>query len=212
MKKEVKLNGLQERYSVDVKQLMVSLVKNKIALGQKLLDAKQNLEHGQFLPMLDSLGMAQSTAKDYMALPKMKIVNNAEISAICLDNFNNSQLKKLDKMPEAEAVLIIKSGKFPKVEAPKKVIEAVIDVEVVDEDDKLAKAKARIEELENAIHTQMIAFSKRKLVPSTAIRGLVKTYSNPVKTINAKAEELFLTGKMKLKGRTFVLVEDSKGN
>jgi len=119
MENQITLNSQQGIYAGQIKDMMITIAKNKLALGQKLVDAKKYLDHGEFLPMLESIGMASSTANDYIQLSKLAITNMSEISAISLDNFNNSQLKKLDnlyKEDKTRTLEIIKSGTFPKVE------------------------------------------------------------------------------------------------
>ena len=158
MSTDIQLSELSTRYATDIKGLMVTLAKNKIALGQKLIEAKRNLAHGAFLPMLESVGMGDSAAQKLMKLTTLKIVANTEIFPY-LDNFNNSQLKKLDVMykeDEDKAMEIIKSGKFPK--EPKKVeVTDVIDTEVIEEFGKTTYSK---EDIMKIIAESMIEFEE----------------------------------------------------
>ncbi len=106
------LDGEQQQYANKIKNSMVSLAKNRLALGEALVNAKKYLTHGRFTPMLKTIGMNERTARDYMSLASLTIAQNGEILPL-LENFNNSELKRLDKMSGAEAQEIIENGKFP---------------------------------------------------------------------------------------------------
>ncbi len=123
----------QAHHAKKIKQTMITIAKNHLALGQQLIAAKEDLEHGQFIPMYLSIGLPEREAQRHMALAKLRIVNTTNLSLL---SFNDTQLKKLDKMPEEEAKAIIKDGVFPKPTPQPKVKkeDVIIDAEVVDDD------------------------------------------------------------------------------
>ena len=128
-----------------------NFAKNTIDLGQMLALAKECLPHGRFIPMLESIGMNPRTARDYMQLASLKIVSKRQNFADLI-NFNNSQVEKLDDMPDDEAEKIIATGQFPKSEKPKQTTvkdftDAVIvtpdEVETLRADNKALKEENR---------------------------------------------------------------------
>lgn len=127
------ISSEQKQYALQIQSTMMSIVKNQVKLGEQLVNAKKRLPHGHFTPMLESIGLAYRTANDYMALSKLKIISNVP-NLECLANFNNSQIKKLDKMDFIEAEVIIKAGEFTKTES--KVVRNKLEKQQDEEENK----------------------------------------------------------------------------
>ena len=109
----------QTQYANQIRNTMTVIAKNHILLGQQLINAKKHLKHGEFIPMLESIGMSKRTAQEYMSISRLEIVSRSADFAL-LENFKPHELKKLDKMDKEEAQEIIESGVFPKNVPPEK--------------------------------------------------------------------------------------------
>ena len=144
MKTEITVK--QKEHATKIQATMVVIAKNHIQLGQQLNDAKNELGHGEFIPMIESIGLNIHKANEYMRLSSLQIV---EISTLSLASFNNSQLKKLEKMPKEEAMTIIENGVFPKQPKHEDVIDAEIDEE--ENTDELVALKTENDSLKHEL-------------------------------------------------------------
>ncbi len=112
------------------------MAKNSVSLGKHLAKAKDELPHGEFEPMLEALNLGKRSAQGFMKIAKMKITNTINFSLLL--GFNDTQIKKLDSLPEKVAKEIIDDSKGKKKKDVNEEIDDALDAEVEETNDEPA--------------------------------------------------------------------------
>lgn len=87
---------------------LVAAVEHIVTAGRELIEAKEHLEHGQFLDLVGTLGLKPRTAQKFMSIARNEILANASPETHLPTSWTT--LYELSRMPDEELERALASG------------------------------------------------------------------------------------------------------